>query len=796
MKFKSDIEVQAGLKDSAGNAGTSGQVLSTSGTSVSWVDPALLPADSAENLITEVYNETGATLTKGTVVYINGGHGNLPTITKALATSDATSAQTYGVVRADITNNNNGWVVVTGRLEDLDTQVYSPGTVLYLSSTTAGQWTSTKQYAPNHLVYVGIVVRSHPTQGIVEVKIQNGYELDELHNVAAQTPSNNDGIFYNTSNSLWEAKSISAAGGITGSGTTNYVSKFTSTSTLGDSLIYDNGTNVGIGTITPIAKLTLQNPNFCFFRAEATGSSPGAILVGSSGGYGIISSPSMPLLIDVNGGERMRIDTSGNVGIGTSSPTAKLHVSDTNKVFDGYGNVNIFTSDASAANKGGSIAFGGVNSTGGTSPYVFAKIQGVKEGISGTFAGALILGTTQSSSAITERMRITSAGNVGIGTSSPQQKLDVEGSVRSSAFYQISNGSTNVGFIGSQAAIFGAGGDDFTFYNGNATSNVFYTSGTERMRITSSGNVGIGTTNPASKLQSSGTSSGIFSALALESLVAGNPSSGNGVGIDFRINNSGNPSYVAGNISLINTYYRSNTDMAFSVAYADTLNERMRITSNGYVGIGTSVPNALLDVAGDALINGVTVGRGPGNDDTNTVVGNGAFSANISAQNNTIIGKWAGIGKQYGNGNIIIGANNYNSPDGAIVDYSNTISISRGSNIVAGGPPHIWAPSDVYTSSTVDVITVNYTTYRAMFVEYVIEDESGNIRGGYIKGIWNNDATIIKMTEETTSSIGNTSDYVFALVDNGSYSAALQLTSTSGDPVYCSVTSRLLTRPY
>lgn len=169
----------------------------------------------AQRLVTEVYNETGATLSKGTVVYINGGHGNLPTVTKAIATSDATSAQTYGVVQTDITNMNNGYVVVIGSLTNLDTQAYPDGTQLYLSSTTAGAWTSTKQYAPAHLVYVGIVTRSHPTQGVVEVRIQNGFELDELHNVSAQTPSNNQGLFYNSSNSLWENKSIAAALGYT-----------------------------------------------------------------------------------------------------------------------------------------------------------------------------------------------------------------------------------------------------------------------------------------------------------------------------------------------------------------------------------------------------------------------------------------------------------------------------------------------------------------------------------------------------------------------------------------------------
>jgi hypothetical protein len=160
-------------------------------------------AQEAQRLITEVYNSTGATLTKGTVVYINGGQGNLPTVTKAIATGDATSAQTYGVVQSDITNMNNGFVVAMGSLTDLDTQIYPVGTQLYLSGTTAGAWTSTKPYAPIHLVYVGIVVRSHPTQGVVEIRIQNGYELDELHDVSAQNPTNGDILQYVAATDLW-----------------------------------------------------------------------------------------------------------------------------------------------------------------------------------------------------------------------------------------------------------------------------------------------------------------------------------------------------------------------------------------------------------------------------------------------------------------------------------------------------------------------------------------------------------------------------------------------------------------
>jgi hypothetical protein len=170
-------------------------------------------AGQAGTLVRQVRNVTGATLTKGTIIYINGASGNFPTITKAIATSDPTSAQTFGIVQANIANNQNGYVVVVGDLVGLDTSALTEGQQLYLSGTTAGTWQTTKPYAPIHLVYIGVVTRSHPTQGRIEVNIQNGYEMAELHDVSAQSPTNNDGLFYNAVTELWESKSIAQAFG-------------------------------------------------------------------------------------------------------------------------------------------------------------------------------------------------------------------------------------------------------------------------------------------------------------------------------------------------------------------------------------------------------------------------------------------------------------------------------------------------------------------------------------------------------------------------------------------------------
>jgi hypothetical protein len=180
------------------------------------VDLAVSAASPASTLLLQVRNNSGATMTKGTVVYVNGAVGQLPTIAKALATSDATSAQTQGLVTADISNNSNGYVTIVGLVTNLDTSAYTDGQQLYLSGTTAGAMTPTKLYAPIHLVYVGVVTHAHPTQGKIQVKVQNGYELDEIHNVSAQTPSNGQTIVYNSTTSLWEQNTVSLTVGVNG----------------------------------------------------------------------------------------------------------------------------------------------------------------------------------------------------------------------------------------------------------------------------------------------------------------------------------------------------------------------------------------------------------------------------------------------------------------------------------------------------------------------------------------------------------------------------------------------------
>jgi hypothetical protein len=198
-----------------------GSITSTDGsvtvsTTSGVADLSVAVAASTTNVIAAVRNTTGATLTKGTVVYITGATGQISTVSKAIASGDSTSAQTLGVINANLPNNSNGYVTIIGLVTGMDTSAYTDGQQLYLSPTTAGTYTTTKPYAPDHIVYVAIVEYAHPTQGKLFVKVQNGYELDELHNVAAQSPSNGQTIVYNSTTSLWEKNTVSLTAGVNG----------------------------------------------------------------------------------------------------------------------------------------------------------------------------------------------------------------------------------------------------------------------------------------------------------------------------------------------------------------------------------------------------------------------------------------------------------------------------------------------------------------------------------------------------------------------------------------------------
>ena len=179
----------------------------------------------AKNLGFLAHNGSGVTIAKGSIVYINGAVSGVPRITKAQANNETNSARTIGFVKADIVNGANGFVITEGELLNVSTadsiDIIGPGIQLYLSPTTPGAFTRTKPSAPYHLVYVGVVVTASTganLDGKILVGIQNGYELNEIHDVAISSPAAKQVIKRNAGSTLWINEAI-AASDVTGLGT-------------------------------------------------------------------------------------------------------------------------------------------------------------------------------------------------------------------------------------------------------------------------------------------------------------------------------------------------------------------------------------------------------------------------------------------------------------------------------------------------------------------------------------------------------------------------------------------------
>jgi hypothetical protein len=173
---------------------------------VEWSDATAITTTA--NLIKHyVKNDSGTTLAKGTVVYVSGANGTNILVKPALATSDATTATTIGFLEQTLASNAHGYVISEGLLTGLNTSAATAGDPMWLSGTTAGTvlyGLANEPHAPVHIVYLGTVTRANSSNGEIFIKVNNGWELQELHNVDALTPSNGDLLKYDSATSLWK----------------------------------------------------------------------------------------------------------------------------------------------------------------------------------------------------------------------------------------------------------------------------------------------------------------------------------------------------------------------------------------------------------------------------------------------------------------------------------------------------------------------------------------------------------------------------------------------------------------
>jgi len=168
-----------------------------------------------QQLVVRARNTSGSLISKGSVVKVVGVAGGYIGINLAQADNDTNSATAFGIVSEDIADNSNGFVTINGIVHGVNTNAFTEGDILYLSPTTPGAITNVKPVSPAHIVIIGYVAKKSASDGHILLHVQNGYELDELHNVTITSAVNNDALIYESSTGLWKNKTIATALGFT-----------------------------------------------------------------------------------------------------------------------------------------------------------------------------------------------------------------------------------------------------------------------------------------------------------------------------------------------------------------------------------------------------------------------------------------------------------------------------------------------------------------------------------------------------------------------------------------------------
>jgi hypothetical protein len=417
MKFKSNIEIQAGLVDSNNSSGSAGQVLTSTGVGVDWIEPTLLPAESAEKVIQTV--RFGEAVSKGDPLVITGYHGsNGPAIVERADATDATKMPAYGVALEDYAKNATGLMIAVGDFNDFDTSSYSIGDTLYVA--VGGGMTNVKPTGTALIQNMGIVSRSNANNGDVEI-VAIGRTND--------VPNLPTGRLF--------------------------VGTAANTSLVSDVVYVDDANDrVGIGTASPSTKLEVidtfsvqrtstpsaglyvtvggdwWNPTIQSFYQENNASNQGyrKIYDGDSNLYLEFIHDNDTVGTEVYRVNRTTKNTSilnGNLGIGIETPVNKLQIKQPTS-YDGTRTTPgiRIKSDAESAigNYHGTIA---LSSRG----YGCVTISAVQElGDNDALGMAFFTHPSNVGTDISvEQMRIDRNGNVGIGATNPSDKLEVFG---------------------------------------------------------------------------------------------------------------------------------------------------------------------------------------------------------------------------------------------------------------------------------------------------------------------------------------------------------------------------------
>lgn len=376
---------------------------------------------------------------------------------------------------------------------------------------------------------------------------------------------------------------------VTGTGTSGYLTRFTGGTTVGNSVIFDNGSQIGIGTASPASTLNVAGGNITVsagFGLAWSGDQTRIMTPEDNVSGALIQTPGI-IRLSAGGSERMRITSGGLVGIGTSAPATRTHFVGGGTTTSAANAATTVTSRFDVANPAVSLGIG----------YVSTDMPMIQ---------AFNNGTGNSSNLIINPF----GGAIGIGNTNPTHRFVIgDGSGTGNQYLRIWSSASDI-FIGqSGSGLFGMAANSGQYVVADGVSHpmgigtiaaqpvIFGTQNTEKMRITSAGNVGIGTTNPGVLLHSNpATNTNLVTALFTNGITDPNFKAGfaNGSGtaaftehakVGMWYGTSGNP---VCHIGFLRGGSADSDGMTFNVNNT----ERMRITSGGNLLVAATGLNA------------------------------------------------------------------------------------------------------------------------------------------------------------------------------------------------------------